>query len=194
MTAKDGKSEMRSPVKMIAVVQGAPNATIQDMFRTLVDRWGSARIAGVVAETHGFADRACGAGFLRNIYTGERFSIFQDFGPGSTTCHLHERGVLAATETVRRDISAGCDLVVLSKFGKLEASGTGLLNAFNAAINADIPILTSVSSACERTWVKFAGPSFVVLAADPVKIDEWWHLVRSSACTMDWNSHNQTVD
>jgi hypothetical protein len=186
MMAKDGKGEMHSPVKMIAVVQGAPNATVQDMFLTLVDRWGtSARVAGVVAETHGLADRACSAGFLRNIHTGERYSIFQDFGPGSTTCHLDERGVLAATEAVRRDISAGCDLVVLSKFGKLEARGAGLSNAFNAAIDADIPVLTSVSSACEQTWVKFAGSSFVVLAADPAKIDEWWHLVRSSTCAVD---------
>ena len=177
---------MRSPVKMIAVVQGAPNATVQDMFRTLVDRWGtSARVAGVVAETHGLADRTCTAGFLRNIYTGERFSIFQDFGPGSTTCHLDERGVLTATEAVQRDILAGCDLVVLSKFGKLEASGTGLLNAFNAAIDADIPVLTSVSPAYEQTWVKFAGPSFVVVPADPVKIDEWWLLVRSSTRAVD---------
>jgi len=179
---------MRRPAKMIAVVQGAPNATVQDMFRTLVDRWrASARVAGVLAETHGFADRACSAGFLRNIFTGERFSIFQDFGPGSTACHLDERGVLAATEEVRRDISAGCDLVVLSKFGKLEASGTGLLNAFSAAIDADIPVLTSVSPACEQMWVKFAGPSFVVLAADPVRIDKWWRLVRSSTCVLDGN-------
>jgi len=188
MAAKHGNSEMRTPVKMIAVVQGAPNTTVQDMFRTLVDRWGpSARVAGVLAETHGFADRTCSAGFLRNIYTGERFPIFQDFGPGSTNCHLDQRGVLAATEAVRRDISAGCDLVVLSKFGKLEASGTGLLNAFNAAIDADVPVLTSVSPAYEQTWVKFAGPSFVVLAADPAKIDEWWHLVRSSSCNVDGN-------
>ena len=188
MTINDGKSEMRGSVKLIAVVQGAPRATVQDTFRTLIDRWGtSARIAGVVAETHGFADRACSAGFLRNIYTGERFSIFQDFGPGSTTCHLDERGVLAATEAVRRDISAGCDLVVLNKFGKLEASGTGLLKAFNAAIDADLPVLTSVSPACEQTWAKFAGPSFVFLPADPVKIDEWWHRVRSSICTAGGN-------
>ena len=179
---------MRSPVKMIAVVQEAPNATVQDTFRTLVDRWGtSARVAGVLAETHGLAERVCSAGYLRNVYTGERFSIFQDFGPGSTSCHLDECGVLAATEAVRRDISVGCDLVVLSKFGKLEASGTGLLNAFNAAIDANVPVLTSVSPAYEQTWVRFAGPSFVVLAADPLKIDEWWHLVRSSTCAVDGN-------
>jgi hypothetical protein len=176
---------MRSAVKMIAVVQGAPNATVQDLFRTLVGRWASARVVGVVAETHGLADRACSAGFLRNIYTGERFSIFQDFGPGSRTCHLDERGVLAATEAVQRDISAGCDLVVLSKFGKLEASGRGLLNAFNAAIDANIPVLTSVSPACEQTWAKFAGSSFVVLAADLGQIDEWWHLVRPSTCAVN---------
>jgi hypothetical protein len=31
---------------------------------------------------------------------------------------------------VRRGIEAGCDLVLLSKFGKLEANGRGLFGAF----------------------------------------------------------------
>jgi hypothetical protein len=185
MTAKDIEGEMRSRVDMIAVIQGAPNKTVQDTFRMLIDRWGaSVRVAGVVAETHGFADRACSAGFLRNVYTGERFSIFRDLGPGSTACHLDECGMLAATAAVRRDIAAGRDLVLLSKFGKLEASGVGLLNAFKAAIDSHIPVLTSVSPACEQAWAKFAPPSFIVLAADPVRIDEWWRGVRSSTWTV----------
>jgi hypothetical protein len=79
--------------------------------------------------------------------------------PGSTACRLDERGMLAATESVRRDISAGCDLVLLSKFGKLEASGAGLLNAFEPAIDSHIPVLTSVYPAYEQAWPKFAPPS-----------------------------------
>src|SRR5215475_3924257 len=115
---------MDTPPETIAVVLGVSSAEVQDVFRRLVDLWKpSVRLAGLIAESHGLADRACGAGFLRNIATMERFSIFQDLGPGSTVCHLDGVGALAAADSVRRDIAAGCDLVLLSKFGKLEANG-----------------------------------------------------------------------
>jgi hypothetical protein len=170
---------MDTAVKRIAVVQGAPGATIQDLFRGLIDRWRpSDRVVGVIAESHGLDDRACSAGFLRNIGTGERFPIFQDLGPGSTACHLDGASMLPAAEAVQRDIAAGCDLVLLSKFGKLEAGKLGLVDAFAAAIEAHVPVLTSVSPAFETAWAKFAAPLFVTLPADPVKIDAWWQAVR----------------
>ena len=49
--------------------------------------------------------------------------MFIDLGSGSAACHLESAGVLAAAERVREDIAIGCDLVVLNKFGKLEAAG-----------------------------------------------------------------------
>src|SRR5262245_54539315 len=106
----------------IAVVQGAPSGVVQELLTAFVARRQSRiRIAGVLAEGHGLPDRACSAGYLRTIgRRGELYSMFQDLGSGSTACHLEVVGVLAAAERVREDISAGCDLVVLSKFGKLE--------------------------------------------------------------------------
>jgi hypothetical protein len=173
---------MASSVETIAVVRGPSSAAVQELFRTLVDRWQpSVRVAGLIAESHGLVDRACSAGFLRNIATAERFSIFEDKGPGSTACHLDGAGALTAAEAVRRDIGAGCDLVLLNKFGRLEAGGAGLVDAFAAAIDARIPLLTSVSPAFEESWRNFAGPSFVILPADPVAIDAWWQAVRATA-------------
>jgi hypothetical protein len=125
-------------------------------------------------EDHGLADRACSAGYLRSLCNGERFPIFQDLGPNSKACHLAGDGALAATSAVRGDIAAGCDLVVLSKFGKLEAGGGGLRDAFGAAIDAGIPVLTSVSRACVTAWGAFAGASFIVVPADADRIDAWW--------------------
>jgi hypothetical protein len=166
--------------KAAAVVRGTSSAEVQDVFRAMVDRWRpSVRLAGLIAEDHGLADRTCSAGFLRSIVTTERFSIFNDLGPGSTTCHLDGVGALAAADAVRRDIAAGCDLVVLSKFGKLEAAGEGLVEAFKSVIEAHIPLLTSVSPALEEPWKRLAGPSFTVLHADPNEIDAWWQAIRS---------------
>lgn len=162
----------------IATVRGTSSDAVQGVFRTLVERWQRTfRVAGLVAEHHGLADRACSAGFLRNLTSDERFSIFHDLGPGSTACHLDDAGALTAADAVRRDIAAGCDLVLLSKFGKLEAAGKGLYGAFNAALDAHIPLLTSVSRGCEAPWEKLAGRSYAVLPADADRIDVWWQAV-----------------
>jgi hypothetical protein len=172
---------MVEPANRIAVVRGTSSAEVAEVFRTLVERWRATYcVAGLIAEPHGLADRACSAGFLRNVRSGERFSIFQDLGPGSTACHLDGAGALTAADAVRRDIAAGCDLVLLSKFGKLEADGEGLFGAFNAALDARIPLLTSVSRASETQWEKLAGRSYAVLPADPDRIGALWQAVRNA--------------
>lgn len=170
---------MSNPVERIAVVQGAPSTVVQDLFRQLVEHWRpSVRLAGVIAEDHGLPDRFCSAGFLRSLASGERFAIFQDAGPGSKTCHLDGNGAHAAAVAVRSDIANGCDLVLLSKFGKLEAQGGGLHEAFTAAIEAGVPILTSVSPAFAAAWQDFAASSSIVVPADADRIDAWWQTVR----------------
>jgi uncharacterized protein DUF2478 len=173
---------MAESAKKIAVVQGAPSAEVQVLFRSLVDRWRApARLAGVIAEEHGLPDRACTAGYLVSLTNGERFQIFQDPGPGSKGCHLAGAGALAAGEAVQRDIPAGCDLVVLSKFGHLEKNGGGLRDAFTAAIEAGVAVLTSVSPAYMAAWESFAEPLFVTMPPDLEQIDKWWRSVRPSA-------------
>ena len=169
---------MDTSAKRIAVVQGAPSAAIQEMFHALVERWQpTVRIAGVVAEDHGLPDRKCRAGYLRSIVSGTLYPIFQDLGPGAEACHLKEEGALAAAAAVEKDIVAGCDLVLLSKFGKLEAAGRGLSEAFTAALAADLPLLTSVSPAVDAAWRGFAAPRFEILPAEVDPIETWWRTI-----------------
>jgi hypothetical protein len=165
---------MDEPTKIIAVVRGAANAEIQEIFRELADQWQpEVQLAGLVAESHGLPDRNCQAGYLRNLATGARFSIFHDLGPGVADCHLDGIGAVAAAATVQRDIAENCDLVLLNKFGKLEASGGGLAGAFQAALAAGVPLLTSVSPAHDEAWRQFTKREFAILPADPAAIDLW---------------------
>ncbi len=166
---------MSQAVKTIAVIQGAPSAVVQDLFRSLVAHWKpSTRIAGVIEEDHGLEDAACSAGQLRSIGDERLYPIFQDLGPGSVACHLDGAGATSASQAIGHDIAAGCDLVVLSKFGKLEAAGEGLAPAFIAAIEAGVPVLTAVSPAFQEAWERFAAPLFEVLPAEPQRIEAWW--------------------
>lgn len=162
----------------VAVVQGMPSSRVQDIFRSFVSRWRqSARIAGVIEESHGLTDRACSAGRLRSIAGEGSYPIFQDLGPGSAVCQLEESGAASACRAIRQDIAAGCDLVLLSKFGKLEAGGSGLTPAFIAAIKARVPLLTSVSPAFQAAWARFAEVWFVSLPPDLDGIEKWWRSV-----------------
>lgn len=165
--------------KPIAVVQGAESEAIQRLFAdVLTAPWRPARIAGVIEmpEGEGKGDTAvCGAEWLRNVGDGSTYPIFQDLGPGSTACALDPAGVTQACAAVCDDIAQGCDLVVLSKFGKLEAeSRSGLLAAFAAALDAGIPILTAVSPRNRERWDAFAAPYYEVLGPRLEDVAAWW--------------------
>lgn len=163
---------MRQP---IAVVQGAESEAIQQLFTDLLHApWRPARIAGVI-EVAGNEPGSCGLEVLRSIADGRDFSLFQDLGSGSTACAIDPAGVAEACAAVCQDIAAGCDLVVLSKFAKLEAeSGSGLMAAFVAALEAGVPILTAVSPGRREKWEAFAAPYYETLAADLGEIAKWW--------------------
>ncbi|MET0988582.1 MAG: DUF2478 domain-containing protein [Steroidobacteraceae bacterium] len=166
-------------MKRIGVVRGRPSAEIQRLFRELATRWRqTARIVGVIEESGGPDGAACNAGQLISLADGASFSIFQDLGRGSTACNVHPDGALSAGEAVRRNIEAGCDLVVLSKFGKLEAEQRGgLMPAFIAAAESNVPILTSVSAKFDVAWRQFAEDAYCSLSADYDVIEEWCRTV-----------------
>lgn len=163
-------TESASP---IAVIQGESTARIQQ----LLDEFAATvrplvRIAGVIEE----GPKAVAQ--LRSLGDGRRYPLFQDLGPSSTACGLDGGSVVMACEAVRRDIAAGCDLVVLSKFGKLEAEErSGLTEAFAAAVEAQIPILTSVAPKFDAQWTAFADPMFEVLSPQADAIAQWWRSV-----------------
>ena len=124
--------------------------------------------------------RVCGPGLLRNIADGHTQPLFQQLGPGAVGCALDPAGAVLAGEAVRTQIIAGCDLVLLSKFGKMEAeNGSGLMPAFIAAVEAGIPVLTSVSPKYERSWTNFAAPLFHWLPADTQSIEAWWSAIQA---------------
>jgi hypothetical protein len=178
---------MDHAAKPIAVIRGATGGAIQQLMYDFVERWQSAvRLVGVIENTRdGDALESrrpdCGPGHLCSIADENCYPLFQQLGPGATGCALDPRGVVEACETVRRQIAQGCDLVLLSKFGKMEAeSGSGLLAAFVAAVEAGIPIITSVAPKFDEAWTQFAAPLFTMLPAESEAVEAWWEAIRAS--------------
>lgn len=169
---------MSRTYKPIAAVQGVASADIQSLFTQFAERWRqSIRIAGVIEECEEAEADVCGAGHLVKVSNGARFQLFQDLGRGSAACCLDPAGVVAACEDVVREIASGCDLVILSKFAKLEVSGSGLTSAFAAALEYGVPVITAVAPMFQESWNSFAAPYFEMLPPRAAAIDDWWQAV-----------------
>jgi nucleoside-triphosphatase THEP1 len=165
---------MTSAARKLAALTGNDGAMIQALLAEMVADWLAAgtRIAGVTGETHGLPDRICGAGILREIATGKAHPIYIDTPLSRTSCHLDAAGVADACAAVISQIPT-CDLVVLNKFGKLEAMGEGLAPALSAAVAAGKPVLTTVSGKHVNAWRELA-PNSVILAAEKTAVQKWW--------------------
>lgn len=173
VTEPETDREMKTPANAIATIVGADDPTLQKLFAAAVAKWRSAglTVTGLLAETHGLADRTCRAGFLRDIASDKTYSIYLENPPSHTSCHLDSTGVEAACRNLIGQIPAS-DIIILSKFGKLEADHGGLAPAFDAAVAAGKPIITTVSEKHRAAWRQFA-PHAIELSADEAALDAW---------------------
>lgn len=165
---------MKGAMHRFAVLGGADGPRLQALLSAAIDEWKAAglRVAAVIAEAHNLPNRTCSAGFLRDVSSGKAYSMFLEAPPAGTSCHLDATGVEGACAALLGQI-ADSDVVVLSKFGKLEAAGGGLAPTFAAAIAAGKPVLSTVSdlhwAACRRL-----APDALRLPADATAIRDWW--------------------
>lgn len=158
---------------LIAAIVGAESAVIQRLLADTVADWQRAgmKVCGVVEEAHGLTGRSCSSGLLRNLQTGNIFPMYLDEPPAHTSCHLDELGVVNACASIAAHIATS-DLVVLSKFGKVEAVGSGLFEAFETAVRLGKPVLTSVAPKHHYAWQRFA-PEAIFIRPDRVSIEAW---------------------
>jgi hypothetical protein len=158
----------------IATVIGPDSQAIQSLFEAQSREWRSTgvNVVGLIAEAHALPDRSCAAGFLRDLASEARFAMYLETPPSHTSCHLDGSGVDAACMALLGQIEAS-DVVILSKFGKLEGMGGGLRPAFEAAAAAGKPILTTVSEKHRAAWAEFTGGTTMIADNLPA-IQDWW--------------------
>ncbi|WP_246702819.1 DUF2478 domain-containing protein [Starkeya sp. ORNL1] len=171
----------------ILALQGAPSAVIQDALSAFARRRAleGLRVAGVVEERIGPEGPGCTGQALRDLATGRIHGIAQDLGPCAIACHLDSSGVADACHDVLAAIAVGCDIVVLSKFGKLEADRGGLLEAFGAAIANDVPVLTAVAPAFNERWNAFSAPFATFGLPEVGALERWWREANATSRAAD---------
>jgi hypothetical protein len=139
----------------IAAIAGNDGASAQALLTEMAAQWraGEAKIVGVTAEGHGLPGRTCGAGFLREIASGRAHTIYLDAPPSDTSCHLDAAGVLDAGLAIIEQIPTS-DLVVLNKFGKLEAT----VRASRRHLQRLLPPTNRCSPLCRKSIATY-GPT-----------------------------------
>jgi nucleoside-triphosphatase THEP1 len=172
---------MTGATNRIAAVRGSDCATVQALFQHMVEHWRAfgVQIVGLIEKMHGLAGRTCNAGVLHDIATGSPYPIFREAVLRSDACHIDVTGAEIASKAVLPQIGT-CDLVILSKFGKLEAAKRGLIGAFEAAMRLGKPVLTTVLDRHLQAWREFA-PDASALEARPDALTEWWTLIGSNS-------------
>ncbi len=157
-----------------AIVHAPGTADDSALLAAFADDWlaRGVMVRGLVDELADGKGNACGAR-LRDLETGSHYVIFQDLGPGSSGCRIDPGGVVAASVALRRAVETGADLVVANRFGKLEASGSGLAEEMLQVMAAGIPFITLVAEPWLAEWQRFTGGAGQHLAPHRGALDAW---------------------
>jgi hypothetical protein len=175
----------------IAALKSASTFEVQSLLARFSERRAreGLRVAGVVEIANETPNSACRTLALREIGTAAVFPIVQDLGRGSVACNLDADGLAAACASVLRSIERGADAVVLSKFGKLESGGGGLLDCFAAAAGAGVPCVAGVSPPLAAAFAEWAGDFLAWVEPGDDAVEAWWRtrarFVRSVAPTAE---------
>ena len=167
-------ASMRPQQALVAIVY-ANEAYPQSTFERIVEdcRRRGLKVAGVLqhpvcSEAAGHCDVA-----LEELTTGLRTDLFEDRGPGASGCRLDEAALAEVNGQVARSLDADPDLLILNKFGKVEAEGRGLLDLVAMAVDRGIPVVIGVPIRNLAPWRDFAGGMSVEFGDDPSQIADW---------------------
>lgn len=170
-------------MSLIAAVIYGPDDDCDGLLAAVAHGWmaGGHAVAGVVQAN-------AGAGCdevdmeLEVLGSGRRISICQDLGAGSAgVCRLDPAGLAEAAAAVREAIGRPVDVVLVNKFGRIEAEGGGLLAEIGATVAAGLPLVVGVPRRFIDAWNAFAGGMDVKLPCDREAIDHWWATARLTA-------------
>ena len=111
--------------------------------------------------------------------TLQTISISQNLGEMATGCSLDTARLAEAAGIVKAAMHDECDLMVLSRFGKSEAIGGGLIDCASHAVASGVPVLMAVSPKHLDAWRDYHGGLGVELEPNHDAVSSWCRRVIS---------------
>lgn len=133
------------------------------------------RLGGVIQLPRG--SPGCGPNaprMLRDVATGETFSICRDLGRGAEDCALNPTALRHAAGRIRAAIDSDADLIFVSRFGKEEGRGHGLRRELARATFSGCPVLTAVPRGMVHNWLSLRDGMATMLDAHLWVLKNWW--------------------
>lgn len=134
----------------------------------------ASELAGQGVRVRGLIQRHEPDMHLVDVHSGQAFVITQNLGEHSESCRIDPAGFAEASQVLRGAAAAAAELVVVNRFGKLEAAGGGLLDEMLALMADGVPVLTCVNTEQLPAWREKTGDAGDLLAADMDALRRWW--------------------
>jgi hypothetical protein len=131
-------------------------------------------VKGLVQRNSFRRDRAKCDMELEELGSGTIFQLSKDRGKHAGGCRLDREAIACAAALIGPALHERCDLLILNKFGRSEAEGTGLREVIAAAAEREIPTLVGVPRRNLEVWQKFAEGLFDRCNADNVSFLRTW--------------------
>jgi hypothetical protein len=129
---------------------------------------------------------------LLNLASGEVAAIAEERGRHAQGCRLDVGILTEMAEAIECSLqSEEPRLLVVNKFGKVEADGGGLRSAIAGAVSLGIPVLVGVPARNLDRWRAFAGAHAIELPVEVDAISAWLATHELSAASnvgiTDWS-------
>ena len=163
------------PCRLAAIVfdrDEDPDAPLRQFLERLARA--GARVGGLLQErgdSDGCSRRDVG---VRNLTTGERFSLMQNLGAAATGCQVDPAAIAVAARQFAEALQMRPDLLVANRFGRLESEGGGMLAEIGQAVAAGVALIVCVPQRYLEAWNGFAGGLDRQLPPRLDAIEAWW--------------------
>lgn len=118
---------------------------------------------------------------VQDLDKGTLYPITQNLGAESTACCLDIGALLEASEVLRQALESPADLVIVNRFGIMEADGQGFNNEILALIDQGYAVLTVVAHTYLPAWREFTGGLAVELTPERQALWDWFESSRQAA-------------
>jgi hypothetical protein len=163
--------EFDAQCDLAALVYGRPDEPdrlLTEFVQDLVTR--GYRVIGLIQTRLGDGGAA-----VTVLPTGETIPLAQPHGTSSPSSRPDPCDLAEPAARIDALIPTGADLVIINRFGKLEAEGTGLIDEIARALSFDIPVLIAVPEFRFSEWLSFCKGMGVKLPCRSGSLQSWWN-------------------
>lgn len=128
------------------------------------------RVSGLTQEPGAGEDEV----FMRDLDTGETFAIMQDLGAAAEGCAVDPAQIAIGAQRLDAARARRPDLLIVNRFGRLEAEGGGMRAEIAAAIAEGLALLIAVPTRFLDAWNEFAGGLDTQAPPTEAALAAWW--------------------